>query len=339
MRPIVSRMSTLTGRAAAPALGKRALGVFCGLAAAAIWGGGAVVSRYLVTANLGPADLTLLRYVGSFPVALALAFMMGDRMLIDIGWRRVAVLLLLGGPLYHALVIGGYQYASAGGGALLLSGLLPIFAFGLSCTTSMEGLSRGRLAGAIAVLAGLALFGIGAGSAISLTGIGIFSVAAVTWAGLNEFVRRWQVDAFRLTIALALFSPVFAPLYLLTGSARIVTAPLPELLLQVTYHGWLVAIVATALFFASVRLAGAQVAAVLQALSPGFSAILGAVILSEPLMLAQISGLVLVTVGVLLTTSGSSSAVPSGGRIIRGGSSGYAFLVGIAPRLKLNRWS
>src|SRR5690606_22607265 len=85
--------------------GKTLLGLLCGLAAAAIWGGGSAVLRHLVTSGLGPADLTLLRYVGCFPVALAALFLMGDRIWLGITWPRLAFLLIIVGPLYHAIVV------------------------------------------------------------------------------------------------------------------------------------------------------------------------------------------------------------------------------------------
>lgn len=317
----------------------RTLGVLCGLVAAAIWGGGAVVSRFLVTSGLSPADLTLLRYVGCFPVALGILLMMGRRVQLEMGWMRLAALLLLGGPLYHALVVAGYQHASAGGGALLLAGLLPVFALGLNSALSAEKPSRSKLGGVLVVLAGLASFGIGAGSTVTLAGMGIFALAAGAWAVLNEGVRRWQVDPLQLTMVLIFFAPLFAPLYLLTGSTQPLAAPVGELLLQVAYHGWLVSIGATALFFASVRLAGVQTAAVLQTSSAGFSAIFGAAILREPLMPAQIGGLALVIAGLLLSLPRPSLAVTRAAQTIRTLPWGRGLIDGLTPRLRPGRWS
>ena len=292
------------------------MGLLCGLAAAAIWGGGSAVSRHLVTSGLGPADLTLLRYVGCFPLALVALFLMGDRIWLGIAWSRFAILLILGGPLYHAIVIAGYGYASAGGGALLMSGLLPVFAIGLHWIVTSTTPPRTKVIGTIAVLAGLVWFGLGAGSIVSPAGVVLFAIAAAAWAALNELVRRWQVDPLRLTVSLALFAPAFAPLYLLTGSGAVLASPPEDLLLQIVYHGWLVAIGATALFFLAVRLAGTEIAAVLQTASPGFAAIFGAAILNEPLLPAQIGGLMLVTVGVLLSVADWASDRLSRWRVI-----------------------
>src|SRR5690606_39355901 len=88
--------------------GNTFFGLLCGLAAAAIWGGGSVVSRHLVTSGLGPADLTLLRYAGCFPVAVVALLLMGNRIWLGVSWPRLAVLLILGGPLFHLIVLPGY---------------------------------------------------------------------------------------------------------------------------------------------------------------------------------------------------------------------------------------
>src|SRR5690606_6384659 len=126
------------------------------------------------------------------------------------------------------------------------------------------------------------------------------------WAVLNELVRAWQVDPLRLTVLLALFAPAFAPLYFFTESCNPLASPPADLLLQIAYHGLLVGIGASALFFLAVRLAGAEIAAVLQSTSPGFAAILGAAFLGEPLLPAQLGSLMLVTFGVFVSISDST---------------------------------
>ncbi len=290
-----------------------------------------------MTSGLDPWDLTLLRYAGCFPVALMLVLVLGERARLTIGWQRLAVLLLLAGPLYHAIVVAGYRHASAGAGALLLSALLPVLALGLSCALAGAWPSRAATGGIAAVLTGLAMFGADAGTAgVSPSGVLIFAAAALAWALLNECVRRWHVDPLRLTVTLALYSPLFLLFYRIGRPSPGFAGPAAEMLLQVAYHGWLVAIGATALFFASVRLAGAPVAAVVQTLSPVFSAGLGAVVLGEPLLLAQGAGLALTLVGILVTMRASmpgesgQRARASRGRLFR------AAAVGVGPRAGLS---
>ncbi len=327
--------NALTERAASAARSKFTIGVACGLAAAMIWGGGAVVSRHLVTTSLDPASLTLLRFAGCFPVALLLTLVMGPRLHLSINWSRLIVLLLLAGPLYHALVFAGYRHATAGGGALLLAGLLPIFALGLSFPRNGPGTCRAASVGMVAVTVGLVLFS--GNASVTGTGIAIFAIAALAWAVLNDCVRRWRVDPLSLTVKLALLSPLFIPFYLMSMPPQGLSAPAGEMILQLAYHGWLVAIGATALFFASVRLAGAPVAAILQTSSPSFSAAFGALCLGECLELAQAMGLILTLLGAFIALRATRNL--QAGRPARFGASSWflSVMMSFDSRLRLGR--
>lgn len=324
-------------RAAIRTKGQSWIGVLCGLAAAAIWGGGAVVSRHLVTTSLDPISLVFLRYVGCFPIALILVAPFRDRVRLTIGWPRLVALLLLGGPLYHGLLVAGYQHATAGGGALLLSGLLPVFALGLEYLHT-GALRRAGLIGSAAVLAGLALFGSGSEMpGVSFSAFFIFAVAATAWALLNSCVKCWRVDPIGLAIALALLAPIFLPIYLIGSPRSELSATAGEIALQIVYHGWLVAIGATALFFTCVRLAGAHIAAILQVMSPAFSVLFGVAFLGEAVMPAQGIGLMLVIGGVLLTMLSPAHQAPVGERALQTVMP-RSIPPGLAARTRWSRW-
>ena len=72
------------------------LGIAAGMLAALIWGGGAVVSRYLVLNRLDPIDLTFLRYVGCLPIAALLALQAPARAHLALDWWQTALLLAEG---------------------------------------------------------------------------------------------------------------------------------------------------------------------------------------------------------------------------------------------------
>lgn len=281
------------------------LGTVAGLAAAIIWGGGAVVSRHLVGSGLAPVDLAVLRYVGCFLVAgvilIARPQLRSDRLPAG----RLALLLLLAGPPYQLLLLAGYGHATAGGGSLLVSGLLPVFALLLTGAARQAVPALSRIGAALA-LAGLTIFALGSPLNPSATPLGVlvFASAAALWAALNHLVARWEIDPLRLTLALAIWSPVFVPLWWLAPSSPH-TPSLPAALLQIGYHGILVAFLATWAFFLAVRRLGAGAAGVLQAATPLCAAGLGAALLGETLVEAQLLGTAMTAAGIALAVSGS----------------------------------
>jgi drug/metabolite transporter (DMT)-like permease len=289
---------------------RTSLGIACGLLAATIWGGGAVVSRHLVTAEASPLDLAFWRYAGAFPVACALLLASGRRSWAKWPWYRVIVLLLLAGPPYHLLVIAGYAHAPAGAGSLVISGLLPVFALILLAVSERHVAKLpAQLCAAACILAGIGLIGFGAiphsATDISLGGVAIFTFAAGAWALLNHLVQRWGLEPIDLTLFLACSAPLFLPAYWISTGAPFPRIPLQDAALQLTYHGILVGIAATYLFFASIQRAGAPIAGGLQALAPAFAVIFGIMLLSE-----QISGKValataLIVFGIFLTARAS----------------------------------
>ena len=137
-----------------------ALGTVAGLAAAMIWGGGAVVSRHLVGSGLAPVDLAVLRYLGCFLVAAALLIARPGLRRDRLPAGRLAIVLLLAGPPYQILLLAGYGHATAGGGSLLVSGLLPVFALVLAGLSGQAVPALSRLGAGLA-LAGLTIFALG----------------------------------------------------------------------------------------------------------------------------------------------------------------------------------
>lgn len=302
-----------------------AIGIALGLAAALLWGGAAVVSRHLITTTLPAADLALLRYLGCFPVALAAVSIWRQRLWPRIPAAQMAVLLLLGGPPYHFLVIAGYGFASAGAGSLLVCGLMPLFALALAAALRTQPISGYAIAGVIAACIGLVIFASAGGRTIEVTatGLAIFASAALLWALLNLAVKSWKVDALQLTVALALWSPLFMPLWLLapTEGSSLMAAPLADIVLMVVYHGWLVAFGATLLFFLSVQRLGGPLAGILQTANPAFAAGLGALLLGETLQTGHVLGAAVTVIGIILTIVGStlaSRALPTVERAVAG---------------------
>lgn len=284
-----------------------ALGMLAGLAAALLWGGGSVVSRHLVSQKLDPMDLALLRYFGCFPIAALALYFFRERVRLDVSWFRLGVLLLLAGPPYHVFVIGGYAHATAGAGALIITGLMQVFSLAVPLLLVGTRPGAAPVIGAGLAVFGLAVFSTDMASGFSFTPIGlaVFSIAALGWALLTYYVRLWKIDPLQLTNALALWSPLFLPLYLMFRPSPDFSGPLSETLLQLVYHGMLVAYGATLLFFVAVRQLGISTAAVIQALAPGLAACMGALLLGEVLSATRTVGILIVIAGIIVTSIGA----------------------------------
>ena len=195
-------------------MSRRAIGIICGTLAALLWGGGAVVSRHLVTAHLDPMDMVLLRYAACFPIAVGLLIAFGRRVWLDVPLERLLILLLLAGPPYHLLLTTGYEQATAGAGSLLVGGLLTVFSLAVPLAFNSAKPSANAVLGAALACVGLAIFAVGGVSqAVTANGFAIFSSAALCWAILNALIRHWQIEPLKLTVALALWSPLFLPIY------------------------------------------------------------------------------------------------------------------------------
>lgn len=296
-------------------LDRRTIGLLCGLAAAVTWAGGAVVSRYLVTTRFSAIDLTLLRYLGCFPIALLAVIFDRQRSMPDISWGRLAVLIALAGPPYHALIIAGYNHATAGAGTLLVTGMLPFYTLGLALLLTRTWPAQRQLVGAGLAVAGLAVFALSRLGQIVIDEIGlmIFGGSALLWALLNHYIRAWNIDPWRLTVALALWSPLFLPLYLVWMPGDISHLVSWDGFLQLAYHGWVVAFASTLLFFIAVHRIDPTVIAILPTLSPILSALLGTILLGEPFGWPHFVGMILIFIGVILASTRARAMNPVAG--------------------------
>lgn len=229
---------------------------------------------------------------------------MPRRLRLEVPWPRLLALLLVGGPPYHMLLLSGYAHATSGAGALLVTGLVPVLGLAVAYLAACETPRWQAAIGAALILAGLTVFG-GLATTASFTpvGLAIFVLAALAWAVLNQLVRAWSVDPLRLTIALAVWAPLFLPFHLLASPVGLTgLEPSPDLALQFVYHGLLVALAATFLFFAAIRLAGPHRTATLLALVPPFATLFGAAFLGEVLTLSEAAGAAIAVCGIVLTS-------------------------------------
>lgn len=222
-------MAAIAMRAPGLTLTPTLRGMLWGLAAAVIWGGYLAFARAGIVGGLAPLDFALLRYGTAALMVLPLLPRLGLRNLGGIGWGRGAVLALLAGPAFILLGTWGYRFAPLAHGAVVQPAIVTIATMVLAVLVMREVIVPRRWLGVGIVVGGLALVsGAGFGSGDAWKGDLIFAAAGLLWALFTIASRRWKVDPWRATIAVAVIGGAASlPLWLAFGDG-------PALLAQ----GW-----------------------------------------------------------------------------------------------------
>jgi drug/metabolite transporter (DMT)-like permease len=276
------------------------------LATVVIWSANFVVAKAAVEA-LGPLTFTSIRYV----VATSTLFLL-------VRWRlgpvrppaRTALTLIglgmLGFGGYQLLWSIGLTQITAGDSALIVA-VSPVLTVLLAGAVGMDRLTPPKLVGALVAFGGVAVV-VTAGRELSLgaslVGELLTLGAAVLWAVYTIAGTRMlrQVDPLQATAWAVLGGMLFL---LPFGAHEIATSPPPEVtpaaVLGILYSGALAAAVSNVLVFNAIRLVGPSRVIVSQFLVPFGAVVLGALVLAEPVGIAQVAGGAVIVFGVWLT--------------------------------------
>jgi drug/metabolite transporter (DMT)-like permease len=116
------------------------------------------------------------------------------------------------------------------------------------------------------------------------------------FAVFGTLLRLWRIAPTRAVVVTSVVSLLQLP-WLVFGFERMVGLGLIENLIQVAMQGIFAGAGATYLFTRSVVLLGAGRAAVFPSLVPGFTLLIGFLVLGEVPSLAQLAGLAIVLIG------------------------------------------
>ena len=308
---------SISGRARARSADSRrnvVLGVASGLVVVVCWAGWVIATRFAVTTHLRPVDVAFLRYVVASALLAPVLWREG------LGIRRIGawrtLVLVCGAGLPFLLIAStGMRFAPASDVGAVMIGTMPVFVAVFSALISGERFDRMRVAGFVAVVAGVigiaahGLFDLGSGA---WRGHILFLVGAAMFAAFTVTLRRsgigpWHAAAIVNVYSLAIFAPVYLVAF---GPAPLAAAP-GEAVTQAAMQGIVAGIVALFFFGESVRRLGASRAAVLGSFTPVVAALLGMLLLGEfPTRLTWLA-IVAVSVGVVLAGGALS---PAGGR-------------------------
>jgi drug/metabolite transporter (DMT)-like permease len=282
-----------------------AVGVACGAGAALCWAFGFVAARHGIAIGLSPSDIALHRYVWAGLACLPLLGRAGLADLGGIGWTRGFTLTLFGGPPQGLLSYAGFLLVPLGHGGVIQPSCAALGGLLLSVVVLKERLPLQRALGALVIVGGLMVIGVEALTTIGthgLLGDASFAAAGLSFATFGMLLRLWAIAPTRAVAVVSVISLGYLPIHwLLYGFENIARAGLGENLLQAAVQGVFAGPLATYLFAHSVALLGAGRAAVIASLVPGFTLLVGFLVLGEVPTFYQLVGFVIVLFGFRLT--------------------------------------
>ena len=272
-----------------------------GALAALIWAGFPAITKLAMASNaLDAWDITALRFgVGG----LLLLPLFARRRLGSLNPLAALFLACGAGAPYVLLTAGGLEFAPGGHmGVMTPSCMLLCSTLG-SRLILKEPLTGGRIAGALAITAGLVTLGWdGLRNHGELTWLGdtMFVLGGLFWASYTIGLRVWRVAPVHATAIVGVVSMVlYLPGYVWLAGAELAAAPWREIVIQAVFQGVLSAVVALLLYTRAVAILGAARGAVFAALVPAFSLLLAVPMLHETPSEPQLVGVVFVTAGMV----------------------------------------
>lgn len=267
-------------------------------------------ARAGIVGGLDAADLIFARYLFAGAIMLPLLLYWGLPALAGIGLGRALVLTVLGGAPFALLQTGGYQFAPLAHGAIIAPSTVTIVSTIGAAIFLRERLGRAHLGGAAVVLLGIGLIGwdgilqstAHAGGQAWLGDL-LFFASSLLWAGFTLLLRHWRLSALRATAVVAVLSMVIAtPVYLLwKGTEHLIGLPIAAVAFQGLVQGGLQGVITMVAYSQAVVLLGVSRAVLFPAIVPAVSVLVGIPIVGEVPGPLQIGGLVLVTIGLLIT--------------------------------------
>ena len=288
------------GPAKGPQIGRHVfVGVLCGAGAALFWAAGFVAARHGIAVGFSPADIVLHRFVWAGLLCLPLVVRAGLRDLAGVGWVSGVSLTLLGGPPLALFSYAGFLFVPLAHGGVIQPSCAALGGLLLATVVLKEPLPAARAIGAAVIVLGLVVIGAEALATIGAHGlIGdlSFVTAGLMFAVFGTLLRLWRIAPTRAVVVTSIVSLLELP-WLVFGFERMVGLGLIENLIQVAMQGIFAGAGATYLFTRSVVLLGAGRAAVFPSLVPGFTLLIGFLVLGEVPSLAQLAGLAIVLLG------------------------------------------
>jgi drug/metabolite transporter (DMT)-like permease len=301
-------MATKTGSTSIESLDSQtrttnpALGIASAIVIVFIWSGWLVVTKAGAESTLTIFDIAALRFGLSGLVSLPIVVYF--RAWRGLPFHRVAILAVLAGVPYVLLSYTAFTFAPAAYGGVFMNGVLPAMALALGWLWLKERPRRLQVIGAALIIAGAVLAAVDtSGSAASGAWIGavLFLVAALSFSIYLILNRLWQLTAPQILLSLSVVSAIlYVPIWYLFLPSNLAEAPASQIVLQGAYQ-MLPNLVGFNLLAIAVRNVGAPVTAAIMSAVPSLGAVLGLVLLGETLGALTWIGILILSLGILLT--------------------------------------
>ncbi|MGF9563905.1 DMT family transporter [Neorhizobium sp. JUb45] len=270
-----------------------------------LWGGSFFFARIAV-AEVPPFTLVFFRlFLAALALHIFLRGRFGTYSLLREHWRSFAVLGLINNAIPHTLIFFGQTEIGAGLAAIL-NATTPIFTVLITNRfTEDEKLSTAKIVGCLLGLAGTIVLigpGVFTSTAAPLWALILPILAALSYGFAGTYGKRFRglpapvTAAGQMTASSLMMLPVMLiadqPWTLAFPSMTVVAAILALALLS-TALGYLI-------YFRILALAGATYTSLVTLLVPPSAILLGAIFLHERLDIAEVAGMALIGLGLLV---------------------------------------
>jgi drug/metabolite transporter (DMT)-like permease len=127
-----------------------------------------------------------------------------------------------------------------------------------------------------------------------------FVLASMCWGVYTALLKRWMLPPWQAMTGVVFVSTlIYLPAYFLFLPSRLAEATLPQIVVQSIFQGVFMVIIATLTYIGAVERLGTVKAGSLLALAPLLAALAAVPLLDEPLSVAMMVGLLVVSIGAL----------------------------------------
>ena len=289
---------------------RKFLGYVAALVTVTIWAAFLVGTRFAVTKNFTVEEILVLRLIPAAIIMLPYMLKLG---VMPPGNRLITkIIFALGASALFPWVLSmGLYYSPASNAGALGPGTLPFWTALIAFLITSEKPNRSRKFGLFVILLGALVIGIVQFETNygDLTWLGniLFLLGAALWAIYSVIFRQSGIAPLHgLVIGLFWGSLIFVPFLITFGSVKFENTTLHDIAFMVILHSFIIGILAMLLFTYAVKKLGAVQTAAFGALTPILALIGGVILLDEIISPSKLSGICLVTAGVLLASGALS---------------------------------